>query len=111
MTRLLLHKVFLKLKNLIHSFIHLLLFFYFELYLIHAVKKLIHSFAIIRNKKKFVQNTFHSKYSVNFRNCFSKQCTNDNESKLLFRFEQGKWIVEGVNYAKKIQVLLCSTPP
>ena len=31
MTRLLLHGVFLKMKNLMHSFIHLLLFFYFEL--------------------------------------------------------------------------------
>ena len=28
----------------------------------------------------------------------------------MFRFGQGKWIGESVYYAKKVQVVLCSTP-
>ena len=59
---------------------------------------------------KFVQNIFYSKYSVVFRKLLVKKCINDNKSKLLFCFKQGKWIVEGVHCTKKIQVLLCSIP-
>ena len=39
-----------------------------------------------------------------------KKCVNDNKSKLLFCFGLGKWIGEGAYCAKKIQMLLCSTP-
>ena len=37
-----------------------------------------------------------------FARCSSKKCINNNKSKLLFRFGQGKWIAEGVYCAKKI---------
>ena len=55
----------------------------------HAVKKCIHSFGMLRKKKKFVQNIFYSKYSVAFRKLLVKKCINDNKRKLLFRFGQG----------------------
>ena len=68
-------------------------------------------FAIIRKKKKFVQKHFYLKYSVVFPTLLVKKCINDNKSKQLFRFGQDNWIGEGVYCAKKIQVVLYSTPP
>ena len=108
MTRLILQVVFLIIKVFKHSFIHLLLFLYFQLYLNTCNKEFIHLFTIIR-KKKFVQN--NSKYSIAFRKLLvKKKCINDDISKILFRFGQDKWIGEDVYCAKKIQLLLCSTP-
>lgn len=45
------------------------------------------------------------KYFIVFRKMLAKKCINNNKSKLLFRFGQGKWIDEGVRCTKKIQVL------
>ena len=101
MTCLLLHVVFLKMKKR-HSFIQLLLLFYFELNLNACIKQ-IYSFICYYKKEKEV-------CSKCFGNCLSKKCIKDNKSKLLFCFGQGKWIGEGAYCARKIQVLLCSIP-
>ena len=113
MTCLLLHEVFIKMKKLMHSFIHLVLFFYFELYLNSCSKEMFTFICVYycrkkkkkkrmktRKKKKFVQNIFYSEYSVIFLKLLFK--------KLLFRFGQGKWEREGVYCAKNIHVILYS---
>ena len=93
-----------------HSFIHLMLFFFFELYL-NTYSKEIYSFICYYKKEKEVcSKYFYSKYFVVSRRLLVKKSINDNKSKLLFCFGQGKWIGKGVYYAKKIQLLLFSTP-
>ena len=59
MTRVLLHAVFLKMRKVTHGFIHLLLFFCFDLYL-NTYSKEMYSFVIIRKKKKFVIQSIQS---------------------------------------------------
>ena len=54
MTRLLLHSVFLKMKKP-HGFVHVVILLFWTLF---TAKKFIHSFAVIRNKNKFVQDIF-----------------------------------------------------
>ena len=58
MTRLLLHEVFIKMKKLMHSFIHLVLFFYFELYLNSCSKEMFTFICVYycRKKKKKKKN-------------------------------------------------------
>ena len=56
MTRLLLHSVFPKMQKP-HGFIHVVILLFWTLF---TVKEFIHSFAIIRNKNKFVQDIFYS---------------------------------------------------
>ena len=90
MTGPLLHAVFLKMNEL-HNFLQMLKFLYFELIYMHAEKKIIHPFAIIKKKKKFVQNIFYSWYCVAFCKLFVKKCINDKKSKL-FYFGRGKWL-------------------
>ena len=54
MTRLLLHEVFIKMKKLMHSFIHLVLFFYFELFLNSCSKEIfyVHLRLLLQEEKE-----------------------------------------------------------
>ena len=73
MISLLLSVVFLKVKTFSHNFVHVLLFFYFKLYL-NTYRKEIYSFICYYQKeKKFVQNILHSKYSVAFHKLLACQ--------------------------------------
>ena len=62
----------LKMKKPMHSFIHLLLSFYFELYLNSFSEEIYLFICYYKKEKKFVKNIFCSKYSVVFRKLLAK---------------------------------------